>query len=82
MFKYILHDFGAGLCETGVLALFWSLVMRTKVVGIVWGLGYANRGCLRHLGVGIRELRLLALFGVLVMRTRGVYVDWGLGYTN
>ncbi len=56
--------------------------MRIENTGIVWGLIYVNRGCLRHLGaqlcesrlVGewLHELRILASFEGSYMRTGGV----------
>jgi len=67
--KQNLRHLGAGFDETRLLGLFGGLITRNRAVGVVWGLGYAKRGCLIRLGARFREIGLLASLGGSITET-------------
>ena len=58
-----------GICQAEPLASSGGLFMRTKGIGITWGLGYAMT-------------KLLVMFGGWVMRNEATGIVWGLGDTK
>jgi len=56
--------------------------MRNRDVGIVWGLGYMNWGCLCRQGAQVHETKLLASFEGWVRQSEVFCVVWGLGYMS
>jgi len=60
------------MCELRLLASFEGLVMRSEVVGVVWGPNYAKRSYWGRLGAGLREPRPVASFGGWHTRTNVV----------
>jgi hypothetical protein len=87
-----LGHLGAGLYEPWLLASFQESIMQTENVGIISGLGYANRGCLHCLGAWVCETRvfraglyepwLLASFWGSIMQTEAIGIVSELGYAN